>query len=203
MGRPPQHRADDFLDAAARLFVTGGARALTMNAVAREVGAPSGSIYHRFPDRAALLAALWLRTTTDFQTGYLEVLGEQPTADTAVGAAVWLVDWCRGHVPEAVVLQAGARAFEPDTWSKASRTELSTAEGNSRRRLESAVQSLAKQTGRPEDQIAFALLDVPLAAVRRHLLAGEPPPKRVTTLVKNMVGLVLGVPTSARHARQT
>ena len=45
-----------------------------------------------------------------------------------------------------------------------------------------------------DDQIAFALLDLPLAAVRRHLLAGEAPPKRVTTLVKNMVGLVLGVP---------
>ncbi|MCX8557407.1 TetR/AcrR family transcriptional regulator [Mycolicibacterium mucogenicum] len=194
MGRPPQHTADDFLDAAARLFVTGGARALTMNAVARAVGAPSGSIYHRFPDRAALLAALWLRTTTAFQRGYLEALGEQPTADSAVGAAVWLVDWCRGHLPEAVVLQAGARAFEPDAWSEASRTELSAAEGDSRRRLEAAVRSLAKQTGRPDDQIAFALLDLPLAAVRRHLLAGEAPPKRVTTLVKNMVGLVLGVP---------
>jgi AcrR family transcriptional regulator len=165
-----------------------------MNAVAREVGAPSGSIYHRFPDRAALLAALWMRTTTGFQRGYLEVLGERPTAESAVRAAVWLVDWCRGHLPEAVVLQAGARAFEPDAWSEASRMELSTAEGDSRRRLESAVRSLAKQTGRPEDQIAFALLDLPLAAVRRHLLAGEPPPKRVATLVKNMVGLILAVP---------
>ena len=194
MGRPPQHTADDFLDAAARLFVAGGARALTMNAVAREVGAPSGSIYHRFPDRAALLAALWLRTTAGFQRHYLDVLGEQPTPDTAVGAATWLVDWCRDHLPAAVVLQAGVRSFEPDEWSAAARTELAAAEDDSRRRLDKAVRTLARQTGRPADQIAFALLDLPLAAVRRHLLAGEPPPKRVTVLVRSMVGLVLGAP---------
>lgn len=194
MGRPPQHTADNFLDAAARLFVAGGARALTMNAVAREVGAPSGSIYHRFPDRAALLAALWVRTTTAFQRDYLEVLGEQPTPDSAVRAATWLVDWCRGQLPQAVVLQAGVRAFEPDDWNEAARSELSTAEDDSRRRLDKAVRSLAKQTGRPADQIAFAILDLPLAAVRRHLLAGEPPPKRVTALVRSMVGLVLGAP---------
>lgn len=192
MGRAPQHSADDFLDAAARLFAAGGVRALTMNAVAREVGAPSGSIYHRFPDRAALLAALWFRTTAGFQSGYLEALGDHPTPDSAVRAAVWLVDWCRGQLPAAVVLQAGVRAFEPDGWSEAARAELATAEDDSRQRLDGAVRSLAKQTGRPADQIAFALLDLPLAAVRRHLLAGEPPPKRVTTLVKSMVGLIVG-----------
>ncbi|MGB8406482.1 MAG: TetR/AcrR family transcriptional regulator [Mycobacterium sp.] len=194
MGRPPVHSADDFLDAAARLFAAGGLRALTMNAVAREVGAPSGSIYHRYPDRAALLAALWMRTTRRFQSGYLEVLGERPSADGAVRAAVWTVDWCRTHLPEAVVLQAGVRTFEPEEWSESARTELATTEDISQRHLGGIVRGLAKETGRPPDQITFAMLDLPLAAMRRHLLTGEPPPKRVTVLVRDLAGVILARP---------
>ncbi|MEZ0050211.1 AcrR family transcriptional regulator [Mycobacterium sp. MAA66] len=195
MGRPPVHSADDFLGAAARLFAAGGLRALTMNAVAREVGAPSGSVYHRYPDRAALLAALWMRTARRFQSGYLEVLGERPTADDAVRAAVWTVDWCRTHLPEAVVLQAGVRTFEPEEWSESACTELATMEDISQRRLSGIVRGLAKETGRPPDQITFAMLDLPLAAMRRHLLAGEPPPKRVTVLVRDLAGVILATPT--------
>jgi len=193
MGRPPRHSADDFVDAAIRLFAEGGVRALTMNAVAREISAPSGSIYHRFPDRAALLAAVWFRTTGDFQRGYLDVLGDPVTPASAVDAAVWIVDWCRTHLSEAVVLQAGVRAFEPDEWAEAVRTDLAVRDENSKRDIDRAIRLLAKTSGRPVDQIAFALLDLPLAAVRRHLLAGEVPPKRTGKLVRDMVGLLLGV----------
>lgn len=182
------------MDAATRLFAEGGVRALTMNAVAREISAPSGSIYHRFPDRAALLAAMWFRTTGDFQRGYLDVLGDPATPAGAVRAAVWIVDWCRAHLPEAVVLQAGVRTFEPEEWPETTRTELATRDENSKRDIDKAIRLLAKETGRPADQIAFALLDLPLAAVRRHLLAGEVSPKRTGKLVRDMVGLVLDVP---------
>lgn len=194
MGRPPQHSADDFVDAATRLFADGGVRALTMNAVAREISAPSGSIYHRFPDRAALLAAVWFRTTGNFQHAYLDVLGNPATSVSAVDAAVWIVDWCRAHLPEAVVLQAGVRTFEPDEWADAARTELAARDENSKRDIDRAIRLLVKETGRPADQIAFALLDLPLAAVRRHLSAGEVPPKRTGKLVRDMVGLLLDAP---------
>ncbi|MUL68338.1 hypothetical protein BOO86_27975 [Mycobacterium sp. CBMA 234] len=194
MGRPPLHSADDFVDAAIRLFAEGGIRALTMNAVARETSAPSGSIYHRFPDRAALLAAVWFRTTGDFQRGYLDVLGDPATPSSAVRAAVWTVDWCRTHLSEAVVLQAGARTFEPDRWPEAARAELAVRDEGSERGIDKVFQLLAKETGLPADQIAFAMLDLPLAAVRRHLLAGEAPPKRIDKLVRDMVGLMLASP---------
>jgi AcrR family transcriptional regulator len=186
------HSAEDFLDAAARLFAAGGIRGLTMNAVAREVAAPSGSMFHRYPDRAALLAALWLRTARGFQSGYIDVLGDPPTPDGAVRAAVWTVEWCRGQLSEAVVLQAGVRAFEPDDWPEAARSELTAMDNELRRRIGTTVRALAKQTGRPPDQIAFAMLDLPLAAVRRHLLAGEPPPKRAVKLVRDLASLILG-----------
>jgi AcrR family transcriptional regulator len=195
MGRPPLHRADDFLDAAARLFANGGVRALTMNAVARDIGAPSGSIYHRFSDRAALLAALWLRTARGFQGGYLEILGERPTPGTAVDAAVWTVDWCREHLDEAVVLQAGAEAFEPDQWSPSARAEMAALDDELRRRMGHVVRALANRAKRPNDQVAFAMLDLPLAAVRRHLRTGEPPPKRASKLVRDLASLIVGMGT--------
>jgi AcrR family transcriptional regulator len=185
------HSADDFLAAAARLFAAGGARALTMNAVAREVGAPSGSIYHRFPDRAALLAALWLRTARGFQTGYLDVLGQHPTPGSAIRAAVWTVNYCGKQLPEAIVLQAGVRAFEPDDWPERTRAELSAIDTELRQRIGTAVRVLSDATGRPPDQIAFAMLDLPLGAVRQRLLAGKPPTKRATELVHDLASLIL------------
>ncbi len=191
MGRPPLHRADDILDAAARLFAIGGARALTMNAVAREIEAPSGSIYHRYPDRAALLAALWLRTTHDFQSGYLDILGDRPTPDTAVCAALWAVEWCRENVDEAVVLQAGAKAFGVDQWAEAARSQLAAADDKIQKRMRHIIRALASATGRPADQVAFAILDLPLAAVRPHLAVGKPPPQRTSRLVHDLASLVL------------
>jgi AcrR family transcriptional regulator len=191
MGRPPLHCADDILDAAARLFAAEGVRGLTMNAVARETGAPSGSIYHRYPDRAALLAALWLRTARGFQRGYLEILGESPAPDSAVRAAVWTVDWCREHLAEAVVLQAGVQAFEPDQWPQGARYDLAAADDELQKRLGGVARALAKRAGRPADQVAFAMLDLPLAAVRRHLRVGQPPPRQTSRLVRDLVGVIL------------
>ena len=71
MGRPARYDVDSLLDGAVALAASGGPAAVTMTAVASAVGAPSGSVYHRFPTRAALLSALWLRTLERFHAGLL------------------------------------------------------------------------------------------------------------------------------------
>ncbi|WP_433060346.1 TetR/AcrR family transcriptional regulator [Dactylosporangium sp. CS-033363] len=83
MGRPARHDSGSLLDAAVRLVVAGGPKALTMAAVAREAGGPSGSVYHRFAGRPALAAALWLRTVERFQDGFLAALAEGRPAHAA------------------------------------------------------------------------------------------------------------------------
>lgn len=191
MGRPSTHTTDDFLDAAAGLFAEGGARALTMRAVARAVGAPSGSIYHRFSDRPALLAALCLRTTRRFETSYLGAMGAQPTPASTVEATAWIVDWCRTHLSEAIVLQAGVQAFGPDEWRQSAKTELDEAMRAQRRGLAKIVKTLADQTGVPRDQVAFCLIDLPLAVVRRHLVAAEPPPPAASRLARALSTAIL------------
>lgn len=186
MGRPAAHDADQLLDAAAELFARGGARALTMAAVARASGAASGSVYHRFPDRAALLAALWLRTVSRFQQGYREAIGEQPTPGGVAAAGAWVVTWCRDHLPEAIVLQAGARAFDPDTWSAANRKALAENEAAVREFARRTVETIAAQAQRPRDQVAFTVFELPLAVMRSSLRAGRRPPARDVELVRGL-----------------
>lgn len=163
MGRPALHDADDLLDWAVALAAAGGAGAVTMSAVARAGNAPSGSLYHRFPSRPALLAALWLRTAQRFQAGFLDA-----AARGAEAAAGHVVRWSRAEPVQARVLLLGADAFAPSAWPPEARAALAANE----RRLVRALNDLG---GDPE-RVALAALDVPLAFVRRHLLAGRPLP---------------------------
>jgi AcrR family transcriptional regulator len=186
MGRPATYSTEQLLAVAAELFASGGTRALTMSAVARAAGAPSGSVYHRFPDRPALLAALWLGMVTKFQDDYRQVVGEEPTTQDAVRAAEWIVEWCRDNPAPAMVLQAGVRAFSPEFWSAASKRELARIEAQQTRAMDAVVERISAQTGVPADETRFALFDLPLAAVRRHLIAGQAPPPRVRVLVREL-----------------
>ncbi|MFE1591132.1 TetR/AcrR family transcriptional regulator [Nocardia sp. NPDC058705] len=193
MGRPPRHDQDSLLDSAVQLFATGGARSVTMAAVARSAGAPSGSVYHRFPDRPALLAALWLRSTRRFFDQYLQIIGATPEPSEAIAAVAWIVDWCRGNLAEAIVLQAGARTFEPDEWPEQARNELAEHDHAQNQAMTTIVQAIAARTGHPHDHITFALIDLPLAVVRPYLLQDEPPPARATELVTELAESLLAI----------
>lgn len=191
MGRPPAHTVDDFLDAAVRLFSAGGARAVTMSSVAREVGAPSGSVYHRFADRPALLAAVWLRTVRRFQADWLAAVDAEPVVDAAIEAATRTVDWCREHVDDAVVLYAGKRALSHEDWSAAAREELLANDATRDRRLGRMMRRVAADTGRTLEEVSLAVIDLPYAVSRRYLANGQPPPPGATDLVARTARMIL------------
>src|SRR6187551_2428960 len=108
MPRPARYTVDVLLDAAAHLLASDGPAAVTMSAVARSTGAPSGSMYHRFPTRAALCGELWVRTEERFQEGLIEALtGDDDPQERCVAGALHIVAWCREHPVEAQVLLAG------------------------------------------------------------------------------------------------
>jgi AcrR family transcriptional regulator len=87
MPRPARFDADELLDHAVALTAAEGPAAVTMARVARAAGAPSGSVYYRFPSRAELLAALWLRTVGRFQDGFLEAIEAARTGGASGTAA--------------------------------------------------------------------------------------------------------------------
>ncbi|MFC0598156.1 TetR/AcrR family transcriptional regulator [Streptomyces palmae] len=80
--RPPRYDESDLLGSAVRLAAALGPAAVTMAAVARECGAPSGWVYHRLPRRAVLLAELWLRTAGEFQAGHFAALASAQSRTT-------------------------------------------------------------------------------------------------------------------------
>ena len=191
MGRPPAHSADEFVDAAVRLFAAGGARGVTMTAVAREVGVHSGSVYHRFAGRPALLAAVWLRTERRFHEGLLRIIDDHLDAEGVVLASGWTVDWCRDNVEEAAVLHAGVRAFSPRTWTKDARAELAEMTATREREAARVVRALRAATGRDADEILLALLDLPIAVVNRYLARGAGPPAAATDLARRIARQIM------------
>ena len=191
MGRPATPTTAQFLDAATTLFAGGGARAVTMAATAKAAGAPNGSIYHRFPDRPALLAELWLRTLRDFQDLFAATLGDAASVDAAVEAATSVVRWCRKHPEGARVLDAGKQAFGPADWSPEAVTAVTAAEAELRGALKQATLTLPPLTGCTDEDVVLALVEIPRAVVHRYLSTGRTPPPKAADLVERTVRKLL------------
>lgn len=179
MGRPPRHDMDRLLDAAAGLAATGGPASVTVTAVARAAGAPSGSIYHRFPSRSALLAELWLRTVERFQEGFLDALdGDSPAA-----AARHVVAWCRANPDQAAVLLYGPVDFGEPSWPDDARDRLVKRNAQVDRALRALADRIGHSGADGADRLVLATVDIPYSTVRRHLRAGNDIPGYAEDLV--------------------
>ncbi|AYF77341.1 TetR/AcrR family transcriptional regulator [Nocardia yunnanensis] len=187
MSRKPTHTLDSLLDAAADLAASHGAAAVTMSAVAAAVGAPSGSVYYRFPDRAALLAGLWLRTVERFQSGFLEALRIDPPQQAAIAAAHHVIDWSRRNPTEVAVLLAGSEAFGFAQWSAESR-EVAAAQ---QARIDDAVRELGDRLGyrsrADRERLALLIIELPYAAVRRCARKSDADPRAAAAAVDRIV----------------
>ncbi|MGW0749015.1 TetR/AcrR family transcriptional regulator [Streptomyces sp. NPDC002587] len=174
MARPPRFDSDQILDAAVRLAARSGPGGVSVSAVAQAVGAPSGSMYHRFAGRTALLAEVWLRTVELFQQGYLDAVHSDPDPRGAARAAArHVISWSRAHPQEAALLLHGPEEFGRADWSPAHRERADL--GN--RRVLGSLGELGEALGSagPQDRerLALAVVELPLSVVRRHLRAGE------------------------------
>ncbi|MCX4962210.1 TetR/AcrR family transcriptional regulator [Streptomyces virginiae] len=192
MARPPRFDTDQILDAAVRLAASAGPVGVTMTAVAQAIGAPSGSMYHRFAGRAALLAEVWLRSVERFQEGYLACLhGDTDPRRAARTAARHVVGWSRAHPEEAVLLLYGPWEFGRADWSEEHTGRADSGNG----RVYAAIGDLAAALGATEpqdrDRVILALIDLPLSVVRRHLRAGDPLPPHAEDLAEESAAALL------------
>ncbi|MEU5211445.1 helix-turn-helix domain-containing protein [Streptomyces sp. NPDC020742] len=192
MARPPRFALSQLLDAAVRLAAASGPSGVTMSAVAASVGAPSGSLYHRFAGRTALLAEVWLRTVEHFQEGYFAALeSEDDPRAGARAAARHIVAWSRSNPQEAALLLYGAHEFGRDDWSE--QHLLRADEGNMA--VRAAVAALAGALGvhgrLALERVSLAVIDLPLSLVRRHLRAGEPLPPHAEELAAQCTDALL------------
>jgi AcrR family transcriptional regulator len=178
MPRPARFTLDELLDAAAALLAADGPGAVTMSAVARAAHAPSGSMYHRFPTRTALCGELWIRTEERFHAGLSDALAASAEPqERCVAAARFSVQWCRDHPVEAQVLLTGADALGAADWPG----ELT----GRRKRLRRALRRRLSGMSTDPDRVNAAVIDIPYAVVRRHLIARQDIPASADAIVED------------------
>ncbi|NUW39035.1 TetR/AcrR family transcriptional regulator [Nonomuraea rhodomycinica] len=183
MGRPGKFTEDLILDAATAITAEEGPAAATMAAIAGRLGAPTGSIYHRFASRDLLMAALWLRGVRRFQHGVIEALA----AGDVEAAALHTPRWCRDHLAEAATVLLHRRELVA-RWPGELAGELEGVNTGLSAALDVCA---ARLPGVGRERLVFAVVDLPYGAVRRHLLARQPPPPLVDELVARACRAVL------------
>jgi AcrR family transcriptional regulator len=171
-----------FLAAARDLAAEDGPAAVTVTSVTARLSAPSGSFYYRFASRNALLGELWLRTVLDFQDGLNAALD----AGDGLQAALHTPAWARAHLANArLLLLYDRKDFIQGEWPEQLRERVA----DMTRRMEAGSLRRARVIfggdGREQVRLAqFLISEMPVAAVRQHLVRGEPPPPLVDRLIR-------------------
>lgn len=195
MGRNPKFDKQRIAAATLELVAEGGPRAATVSAIADRLGAPTGSIYHRYSSRDLLLAEVWMSVVEGYQDGFVAALeGQDHPVEAAVRAAQYMPQWVRDHMNEARLLLLHRREqFVSGAWpdelvqrAEALKVQMvETLKGYCRRRFGGVSRALVERS-------RFALLDVPYGAVKPYVQEAEPPPPLVDELVEQTVRAVLG-----------
>ena len=177
MGRNAHFNNEQFIDAALKIAAGQGPAAVTIAAVAGAVGAPVGSVYHRFLSRDVLMAEVWLRVVASFQKEFLSMLEK----GGGLKAALHTPRWIRRHPAEARILLLYRREeLVAGGWPE----EVKARALGIARKLDAGISDYAARTfgkaGRKEvRQVVFAIIDVPYAAVIRYIRQGNKPPRSV------------------------
>ncbi len=96
------------LAAALARFDAEGALAATLEDIRREADVSVGALYHHFPDKTALAAALYAELTGDFQEGFLSELRAHAGAEEGVKAGVcFYLHWVSANRAAATFLLSG------------------------------------------------------------------------------------------------
>lgn len=183
MGRKSRYDKEQFVKGALKLLAKSGPAGVTMNALAQEIGAPIGSVYHRFVSRDVLLAELWLQVVESFQREFLSAL----EGDDGLEAALHTPRWVRKHPKEGRVLLLHRRddlsrgKWPDDIQSRAIKL---VEELNTGIRL-FVRKKFGRISKRNLERTVFVLVDVPHAAVRRYLEADVVPPEIVDELIRD------------------
>ena len=184
MGRRAKYTEQDILDAALELVAEDGTHAASVVAIAKRLGAPSGSIYHRFSSRDLILATLWIRTVKRFQQGFLEALTLHDTVQAARGAVEHIVTWTSAHRSEARILTMYRREDLITAWPDELGADLSSLN-------DEVTQAVIEFTRRhfnvvdaeTTSKARFALIEIPYAAARHIIRNPQPPPSWLSQTV--------------------
>jgi AcrR family transcriptional regulator len=202
MVRTARFSAEHFIDAAIALVAEGGPGSATMQAIARRVGAPTGSIYHRFESRSAILAAAWNASYGSLARVLTPLLQSGRPRE----AALALLPWAGGDRHRAcfLLLHEPISLFEDAPPPESLRQEMEQLEGEMDQAFRACIARISDGTIREEDlaRAKFLIFDAPIAILRPHLQAESAIPGFVGQMI---VELHAGVPFASAdtHAGST
>lgn len=187
MARRPKFSEDRIIEATATLVAAGGPGAATIGAIGALLDAPSGSIYHRFPSRDALLGRLWLSKAAVFQNNFVAALSNADPVTAGLGAALSLPRTARVDFPGARIMLLHRRE---DFLAEGLPVDLQADARRLKQQVDDALHQTAQRlfgriSARTLRVTSFAVLDIGFAAVRRHVAANEPPPQVVDGLIES------------------
>jgi AcrR family transcriptional regulator len=203
MPRPSRFSEAQILDATATIVAAGGPGAATIGAIGHMLNAPSGSIYHRFASRDVLLGHLWLSKARFFQNRFVAALADRDPAKAALAAALSMPRAVRDDFAGARIMLLHRRDdFLDGDWPPDMAAEAIRLKGQ----VDQAINDIARRLfGRVDPEAlqltTFAMIDVPLAAVRRHVENNEMPPRSVEDLIARTYAALIA-PTRS-HGRRT
>jgi AcrR family transcriptional regulator len=174
MARPAKFTHDDVLDGALAAVAVHGPNA-TLGDVCAQIGAPVGSIYHRFPTREHLFVQLWLRAIRRFHVGLLEAAAVEDPREALTASAVHIPRYCRDHPDEALALTLYRHQVLVTTAPADLAAEVRTVNDQ----VIAAMQQLChRRYGRTTDHllalVATAVQQCPYGLVRPHVGAPVP-----------------------------
>jgi AcrR family transcriptional regulator len=202
MPRRAKFSEQQILDVAGLLAADKGPGAATIGAIGAILGAPSGSIYHRFPTRDVLLGRLWLSKAAFFQNRFVEALAHDDPVKAGLEAGLSLPRAVREDLGAARIMMLHRREdFLSGDWPR----DMTAEARRLTEQVDEALRRIAKRlfnsaAAKPLRLATLVVLDVPFAAVRRHVSANEVPPPYVDELIASAFECL--VQPSARKRRK-
>jgi AcrR family transcriptional regulator len=185
MPRPAKHDESSILKAAAAIVASRGPNGTTIAAIAHAIGAPSGSIYHRFQTRDELLGRLWLNKAAFFQDRWKTALNKPNAEEAGLAAALSLPRTVREDFRGARIMLLHRREdFLSESWPAEMQAEAERLKEQVEDSLAQITRGLFGRNSAVARQVAtFAVLDLPFSAVRRFVAMGRMPPPAMDDLI--------------------
>jgi AcrR family transcriptional regulator len=196
MARVAKFHHAQIVEATAALAARAGPAQVTMAGIAAALGAPTGSIYHRFASRDVLLGEVWLQAAQAFQDDFgARLTGDDPWR-AGLEAALFVPARVRRKPDEARLLLLHRRGdFLAAGWPAPMAERAAQLERQADAGLRGFCKRLLQRSdGETRRIVRYALIDAPMAAVLPHLRAQESPPPLVDALIRTTYEAVM------RHA---
>lgn len=169
MGRPARVDERDLYAAVGRLVASKGPASLSTRRIAAEAGVPTGSLYHRFPERDLLVASAWLDAVRRFQPGWIQALDHPHLDEAIVRAAAHTPRWATANPVETALLLRYSREQLLQSWPLQLGDDLAVVN----RPVTQALRRHARRrwgtaSAAHIERLRFAVVTVPRALVREH-----------------------------------